>query len=156
LDNLCVARPVGNNEIERTLAAKLAMQKEWGRLRCKNIWDENHPRDWDEVRSDARRGGYTVHMGYLFGICVEKNAELDHSLRKFKGRVVFQGNQVYYQDHNYAIFQDLGSSLATLQAARAVDFYGCLPGHCIEVADAEQAYIQADMHGRPCLDLSSS
>ena len=34
-------------------------------------------------------------MGYLFGICVEKNAELDPSLRKFKGRVVFQGNQVY-------------------------------------------------------------
>ncbi|MFM7978520.1 MAG: reverse transcriptase domain-containing protein, partial [Candidatus Fonsibacter sp.] len=88
-------------------------------------------------------------MGYLFGICVEKNAELDPSLRKFKGRVVFQGNQVYDQDHNYAIFQDLGSSPSTLQAAKAVDFYGCLPGHCIEVADAEQAYIQADMQGDP-------
>ncbi|MFM7980131.1 MAG: hypothetical protein ACKPKO_12525, partial [Candidatus Fonsibacter sp.] len=72
-DNLCVARPVGKHEIERTPAAKLAMQKEWDRLRSKNVWDENHPRDWDEVRSDARRGGYTVHMGYLFGICVEKN-----------------------------------------------------------------------------------
>ncbi|MFM7985142.1 MAG: hypothetical protein ACKPKO_38070, partial [Candidatus Fonsibacter sp.] len=88
-------------------------------------------------------------MGHLFGICVEKNAELDPSLRKFKGRVVFQGNQVYDQDRNYAIFRDLGSSPATLQAAKAVDFYVCLPGHCIEVADAEQAYIQADMQGDP-------
>ncbi|MFM7979370.1 MAG: hypothetical protein ACKPKO_08655, partial [Candidatus Fonsibacter sp.] len=108
-DNLCVARPVGKHEIERTPAAKLAMKKELDRLRSKHVWDEDHPRDWDEVRFDARRGGYTVHMGYLFGICVEKNAELDPSLRKFKGRVVFQGNQVYDQDHNYAIFQDLGS-----------------------------------------------
>ena len=43
-------------------------------------------------------------MGYLFGICVEKNAELEPSLRKFKGRVVIQGNQVYDQNHKYAIF----------------------------------------------------
>ncbi|MFM7980148.1 MAG: hypothetical protein ACKPKO_12610, partial [Candidatus Fonsibacter sp.] len=110
-DNICVARPVGKSEIERTPAAKQAMQKEWDRLRSKNVWDEDNPRDWDDVRSEARRGGYTVHMGYLFGICVEKNAELDPSLRKFKGReVFFQGNQVYYQYHNYAIFQDIGSS----------------------------------------------
>ena len=84
-------------------------------------------------------------MGYMFGICVENNAELDPSLRRFKGRVVFQGNQVYDQNNNYDIFQDLGSSLATLQAAKAVDFCGCLPNHVIEVVDAEHAYIQAEM-----------
>ena len=88
-------------------------------------------------------------MGYMSGICVEKNAELDASLRKFKGRVVFQGNQVYDQNHNYAIFQDLGSFPATLQAAKAVDFFGCLPGYVIDVVDAEQAYIQAEMKGDP-------
>jgi hypothetical protein len=88
-------------------------------------------------------------MGYLFGMCVEKNAELDASLRKFKGRVVFQGNRAYDQNHNYAIFQDIGSSLATLQAAKGVDFFGCLPSHVIEVADAEQAYIQAELKGDP-------
>jgi hypothetical protein len=98
-DNLCVARPVGKAEIDRTPAAKASMKKEWDRLRSKMVWDEQHPREWDEVRSEAKRGGYTVHMGYLFGICVEKNAELEPSLRKFKGRVVFQGNQVYDQNH---------------------------------------------------------
>ena len=43
----------------------------------------------------------------------------------------------------------MGSSLATLQAAKAVDFFGCVPGHAIEIADAEQAYIQAEMKGDP-------
>ena len=94
LDNLCVARPVGKVEVDRAPAAKASMQKEWDRLRSKFVWDKHHPREWDEVRSEAERGGYTVHMGYLFGICCEKNAELDASLRKFKGRVVFQGNHV--------------------------------------------------------------
>ena len=108
------------------------------------------------MKSDPRRAvggvggwGYTVHTGCAFGICVEKNAALEPSLRKFKGRVVFQGNQVYDQDHNYAIFQDLGSSLATLQAAKVVDFFGALLGQRIEIADAEQAYIQVDMKGDP-------
>ena len=39
-DNLCVARPVGKAETERTLAAKVAMQKAWDRLRSKDVWDE--------------------------------------------------------------------------------------------------------------------
>ena len=63
-------------------------------------------------------------------------------------------------DHNfnYAVFQDLGSSFVTLQAARAVDFFGCLPNHAAEIADFDPAYIQADMKGDPtwiCLPLEA-
>ena len=46
------------------------------------------------------------------------------------------------------------SNPATLEAAEAVDAYGIMDGHVIEIADATQAYIQAklgrwvkDMHG---------
>ena len=45
------------------------------------------------------------------------------------------------------MFQDLGSSPANMDASRAADCYGCFPGHDIEIADAEQAYIQADLKG---------
>ena len=123
------------------------MKKEWDRLRDKKVWDETRPREWRDVRREADSRGQTVHMGYLFGICVEKNAELDPKFRKYKGRVVFQGNRVVNQNYDAAIFQDLGSSPATLEAARAGDAYGAAPGHVIEVADAEQAYIQAEMVG---------
>ena len=68
---------------------------------------------------------------------------------------MFQGSQVYDQP-NYAILQDLGSSLATLQAAKVVDFFGCLLGHVVEVVDAEQAYVQAEMKGDPLPGLSTS
>ena len=53
------------------------------------------------------------------------------------------------QNYDAAIFQDLGSAPATLEAARAADAYGCSPGNAIEVADAEQAYVQAEMEGTP-------
>ena len=66
-----------------------------------------------------------------------------------KGRVVLQSNYVY--DHSYAFvrFQDLGSASATLQVAKAADVCGLLPGRSIEIAAAEQDYIQAEMNGDP-------
>ena len=43
------------------------------------------------------------------------------------------------------MFQDLGSAPATMEAGKAADIFGCMPGHDIEQADAEQAYVQAPM-----------
>ena len=150
-----VARPVGKHELNREPLARASVDKEWKRLRDKHVWDEDHPREWDDVRAEAKRKGIDVHMGYLFDICVEKNSELAdvngvrNPLRKYKGRVVFQGNRVVNQYYDQAIFQDFGSAPATMEAAKIADFYGCGPGNCVETADAEQAYVQAEMKGTP-------
>ena len=58
-------------------------------------------------------------------------------------------NAVVDQFHDEATFRDMGSSLATLEVAKAAGFSGCLPGHAIEIADGEQAYVQAEMQGSP-------
>ena len=62
-----------------------------------------------------------VHIGRICAICVDRGSELlgDHPDRKFKGRIVFMGNEVRDEYHEYAIFQDLSSSQAALEAARA-------------------------------------
>ena len=67
--------------------------------------------------------------------------------KKFKYRVVFQGNGVINQSWEVAIFQDLGSSPACMEAGKAADCYGCFPDNSCQQADAEQAYIQADLQG---------
>ena len=87
----------------------------------------------------------------MFGIVVEKNHELDISdkRRKYKGRAVFQGNNVRDEYGNWAIFAELGSSPATMEAARSADAYGLCPGHAVEQSDAEQAYTQAWLSGTP-------
>ena len=144
-----VARPVGKKEIEAQPKAQEAVQKEWQRLRDKRVWDESSVREWGDVAKEARDKGKEVHIGYLFGLCVEKNSELADGdpNKKYKYRVVFQGNRVVNQNWEAALFQDLGSSPATMEASRAADAYGCAPGHDIEIADAEQAYIQAELRG---------
>ena len=61
------------------------------------MWDENHPRDWYEVRREARDKRFDVRLGHLAGIYVEKNSEMEAEHRKYKGRVIFLGNSVVDQ-----------------------------------------------------------
>ena len=70
-DTVYVVRPVGKAGIARTPVAKAAMKKEWDRLRSNYVWDEPTTREWDDVREEAKRAGITVHMAYIFCMCVE-------------------------------------------------------------------------------------
>ena len=85
----------------------------------------------------------------VFGICAEIGSSLKEGdpNRKCKGRVVCQGNRVVNQYWEAAMLEDLGSSPATLEASRVADIYGSAPWHDCQMADAEQAYIQAELRG---------
>ena len=143
-------------ELKVNQAARDAMQVEWDRLRQverpdgnKGVWDENEVEEWDKVRRRARKQGLKVNVGLVFGIVVEKNFELNPTdkRRTYKGRAVFQGNNVKDEYGQWAIFAELGSSPATMEAARAADAYGLCPGHAVQQSDAEQAYTQAWLTG---------
>ena len=99
--NACVARPIRAVELRDTPAARAAMQREWDRLRAVQrpdgkfgCWDEAGVREWRDVRREARETGQQTHVGRVFGIVVEKNSELCLDEPLFKGRAVFQGNNV--------------------------------------------------------------
>ena len=108
--------------------------------------------EWRDAAAQARKDGVEAQFGHIFAMCVEKNSELPKGgpHRKFKGRVVFQGNRVVNQDWLEASFQDLGSAPAGLEASRWADAYGCLEGYDTQIADAVQACIQAELKGNPC------
>ena len=109
-----VARPVSKRELEANEQAQEAVANEWKRLEKITTWEINTVRPWAEVAKEAKAKQridpeHRVHIGRVFCILVEKNAELPsgNPLRKFKGRVVFQGNQVRDQNWDIAIFQEL-------------------------------------------------
>ena len=153
----CVARAVNKTEIAAKPAAQAAMDLEFQKLRDKKhpglkkpgCWDESLVEELHVVKARARHTGETMHFGRIFGICVEKGSELPvgDKNRKFKGRYVFQGNEVKDQNWDAAIFQELGSSPAAMEAGNSADFYGLLPGNRTAQADAEQAYTQSLLLG---------
>ena len=86
------------------------------------------------IVEEARRKGETVHLGRI---------SADDPRREYKGRTVFQGNNVRDQDSDHALFAELGSSPASMEAAKLLDAFGSQPGFSKAQADAIQAYIQA-------------
>jgi hypothetical protein len=147
--NAAVARPVSKRELGSNPAARAAAQTEWDKLRKAGCWDETMFREWSEVAQEAIDSDTKVHVGRVFEIVVEKGAELlqGDPARKFKGRVVYQGNNVKDESWDAAIFSDLGSAPSSMEAAKAVDAYGLLDGNVEEQGDAEQAYTQSKLGG---------
>ncbi len=129
----CVARPVKPAEVKVNAKAQAAMDKEWKALWDLGTWDHTRVCEWSQVRRKAQEAGERVHIGMVFGICVEKNAELpeDHPARKYKGRVVFGGNQVRDEENLLATFQDLGSAPVGIEdAGPHLDAAGLLRRAC--------------------------
>ena len=60
---------------------------------------------------------------------------------------MFQGNQVRDENADHAIFAELGSSPASMEAGKIIDVFGSQPGYAKQQADARQAYTQALFEG---------
>ena len=137
--NALVARPLGQKEINNTPAAQAALEKEWNNLTSKGAWDYSTVRE--NVSREAIKNKTKVHVGKIFEICVEKGSELPlgDPMRKFKGRTVFQGNNVKDEAADVALFAELGSSLANMEAGKALDAYGSMPGNRTSQGDGKQA-----------------
>ena len=108
-------------------------------------WVEKVVREWADVREEAKKKSIRMHVGMVFGICVEKGSELPESSlgRKYKGRVVFRGSDVRDESHYLATLQDPGSSPASRSSGKFLDFLGILPGWVLMQAHAVRAYVQA-------------
>ncbi len=147
--NVCVARPVTKKEVGTSPKAWAALTMEWDKLRAQRCWDETKVREWRDVSADAKRLNKKAHVGRIFDICVEKGSELGENDpgRKFKGRVVFQGNNVWDENHEHALFAELSSAPATMESGKTADAYGLFPGHACEQADGESAYTQSVLKG---------
>ena len=150
--NAMVTRPVTRKEMMNNPKAMEAFMKLWKGLWDQEVFDFSTTREYDDVVAEAKKKGEKIHMARAHGLIYEKNYQLkeDDPARKFKGRGVLLGDQVKDQNMEAALFQDLGNSPATFDASRWADYYGCLPGNDVQMADAIHAYIQAKLSGVPC------
>ncbi len=117
-----VARSVKPTELKLNKKTLAAMDKEWSALREVGAWDEKKVRGWADVREEAKKKGIRMHVGVVFGICVEKGSELPEGSpeRKYKGRVVLRGSDVRDESHYLATLQDLGSALASMSPGNSL------------------------------------
>ena len=94
------------------MCSQESLDIEWNKFVKKIAWLYDTVQEWSAVSDGAKRKGKKIHIGMIFEICVEKGSEFPagHKLRKFKGRTVFQGNNI--RDENADVV--LGTLLAKL------------------------------------------
>ena len=143
-----VAQLVKDKATLKSDECQKALRKEWDNLLSRKCWDINKAEKWKVVKARADKAGETIHLGSLLELVYEKHSELDPGKRQLKGRVVFLGNQVKDQHGASAVFEEMASAPAGMEASRYCDAWGCYEGHTTQQADAEQAYTQAFLGGK--------
>ena len=138
------------HERRKNPKAEASVQAEWDKLRNageKGCWGETAVREHSELMAEIdATPGRKVHFGAVMELCVEKNYDIPDQA-KFKGRLVFRGDDVRDETGQHAIFKDMASCPATLEASKMVDAYSCVHGNAGQQADAQQAYTQATFKG---------
>ncbi len=68
-----VARPVKPKEVKSNPTAQATCDMEHNAF-CDSL--KVGVKEWSDIQAQARKTGERIHVGMIFGICVEKNAEL--------------------------------------------------------------------------------
>ena len=87
-------------------------------------------REWSHVDPEARQTDKAVHSRRLFGIIVDKAAELQGGdpRRKAKCRAVGRDNEVVTQHWEAAVFQNSGPNPSNMEPGKAGGRYACMAG----------------------------
>ena len=138
-----VTKLLSRAEMLASPEALAAVRAEADGLRSVPTWDEDHPREFEDVRSESRKSGVKVHFGRLMTIASIKFYELAKHLQKMKGRIVYRGDCAKDEEGAAAVYRELGANPTSVQGLNACMAYGALPGHQTTTADAIKAYVQA-------------
>ncbi len=142
--NACVTKQVHPNEpMYHCPKAKFALNKELCDLRERKVWDEEVPIE----ASEAMMSFPNAHFARIFAILGVKNSEMsDPGQHIFKARVVLGGDNIRTTRVQYAIFEDVGSTPATMAAARTLmAINAAMPHLKLQQSDCVRAYVQAEL-----------
>ena len=125
--NAAVTKLLSRAEMLSSPEALQAVKAEADGLVAKGTWDLSSVREQDDVRSEAKATGTSVHFGQLMTIASIKFHELAKHLQKVKGRIVYRGDAAKDELGFAAVYQELGANPTSVQGLNATLAYGVHP-----------------------------
>ena len=119
-----VTKLLSRAEMLASPEALAAVRAEADGLRSVPTRDEDHPREFEDVRSESRKSGMKVHFGKLMTIASIKFYELAKHLQKMKGRIVYRGDCAKDEEGAAAVYRELGANPTSVQGLNACMAYG--------------------------------
>ena len=87
-----------------------SVKKEAIGLRNNQTWDDSSVTTLANLKLQAKISGNKVKIANLLTLCGVKHAEQDISLQKYKGRIVYRGDDIRDQDGCQVVFDPLETS----------------------------------------------
>ena len=139
-----VHKLLSREEAKSIPQAVQAIKDEGEGVRKMNVWDDSTVVEKDELLAQARMQQQEIHVADIMPIASIKNYETPEQ-RKYKGRLVYRGDNTRDAFGAKALFQNLSSMPTTFQTLNILLWFGSLVGHVVRICDARKAYLQADL-----------
>ena len=137
-----VHTPLSRQELFSHPQGKDKIKEEADEMRLLQVWDDDDVHEVEELRSQARKEGWKVHIAEAMPIGSIKNSE-SKDKAKLKVRLVFRGDDTRDENNQLALFRELKSIPATIATINLVLWYGLRVNNIVQIADARKAYLQA-------------
>ena len=92
----------------KILDARAAVEKYGAKLEKIPVWQLTKVGNKKEVIEEAKSKGRKVLFASLMDLCHHRNLELEPRSRKYKGRVVLQGDIVKHDSGSFAVSTEQG------------------------------------------------
>ena len=96
-----------------------------------------------DVKAEYKRKGIFAHFGRVFPLCHTKTRGKPPDQWKYKGRVVFQWNNVHTESNQYAVFSEQGTNASHHISGQRFDMIARLPGCHGQDSDTVSVYTHA-------------
>ena len=144
-DNALVTKNLARSEWLKDQKGLEAVEAEGVGLRSNSTWDDDTVRSLWQLKKECRASGRRSQITELLTLCGANHFEFHLSQHKYKGRIVFRGDQIRDADINPILFgsEETATTPTGLVGLAACLFFGLRPGNGTSIADAIQAYLQA-------------
>ena len=124
-----------------------AVKKEAEGLRKNNTWDDSSVTTLSNLELQAKKSGNKVKIVNLLTLCGVKHIEQDASFHRYRGRIVYRGDDIRGQDGCQVVFDPLETSTnpTALVALNITLFFGMMQGNCTSLSDTIQAFLQVPL-----------
>eukprot|EP00435_Cladocopium_sp_Y103_P056347 s1336_g19.t1 len=120
-----------------------AVLKEAQGLRDNGTWDDESVIPVTELRRKARQKGEKMKIAEVLTLCGIKHHEMSPEHHRYKGRIVYRGDAIRDEHHQYVLFEDTATTPTALAALNLTLWFGCMT--TLYCADCIQAYLHCDL-----------
>ena len=120
-----------------------AVRKEGEGLRKNGTWLDETVIPVAELKRVARARGEPVKVAEVLTLCGIKHFEMSEEHHKYKGRIVYRGDQIRNEENQLVLFEETATTPTALAALNLALWFGC--STCVSCADCVQAFLQSPL-----------